>query len=119
MKTITKITKFMSSNRKVPRPVRPEDRSPIVKDLDLKFDSLRVYGTLGTQWNVENDTFNVVVGGKIQPETRRGILFWIATIYDPLGYVGLLLLPCSDISQDLCIMKYEWDEKLPYELIAR
>ena len=118
MKRIKKTTKFISNDR-VPRPVLPDGRSPIVKHLNLKFDSLRVYCTLGTQWNVENDTFNVVVCGKIQPETRRGILSWIATIYDPLGYVGLLLLPCRDINQDMCIMKCEWDEQLPYELIAR
>lgn len=63
--------------------------------------------------------FNLVVSDTIQPETRRGILFSVATIYDPLGYAGLLLLPGRQINQELCRMKYEWDERLPEELVAR
>ena len=55
----------------------------------------------------------------IQPETRRGILSSIATIYDPLGYASPLLLPGREITQELCRMKYKWDERLPEELVGR
>ena len=37
--------------------------------------------------------------------TSRGILSLIATIYDALGYAGLLLLPGREINQELCRMK--------------
>ena len=68
---------------------------------------------------MEDDTFNLVVGDKIQPETRRGILSSIATIYGPLGYAGPLLLPGRKLNQELCRMKCKWDERLPEELVAR
>ena len=114
-----KLTKFMSNKREVLRAFQPEDHAPTFKNLDLKLDSLPVDRALGIHWNVEDDTFNLVVGDKIQPETRRGVLSSIATIYDPLGYAGPLLLPGREINQELCRMKYEWDERLPEELIAR
>ena len=88
-----KLTKFMSNDREVLRAFQPEDRTPTFKNLDLKLDSLPVGRTVGIHWNVEDDTFNVVVGDKVQPETCRGILSSIATIYNPLGYAGPLLLP--------------------------
>ena len=114
-----KLTKFMSNEREVLRAFQPKDRAPTFKNLDLKLDSLPVDRALGIHWNVEDDTFNLVVGDKIQPETRRDILSSIATIYDPLGYAGPLHLPGREINQELCRMKYEWDERLPGELIAR
>ena len=115
-----KLTKFMSNEREVLRAFQPEDRAPTFKNLDLKLDSLPVDRALGIHWNVEDDTFNLVVGDTIQPETRRGVLSSIATIYDPLGYAGPLLLPGREINQEpSCRMKYEWDERLPEELIAR
>ena len=64
----------MSNGREVLRAFQPEDRAPTFKNLDLKLDSLPVDRALGFHWNVEDDTFNLVVGDKIQPETRRGIL---------------------------------------------
>ena len=114
-----KLTKFMSNEREVLHAFQPEDRAPTFKNLDLKLDSLPVDRALGIHWNVEDDTFNLVVGDKIQPETRRGVLSLIATIYDPLGYAGPLLLPGREINQALCRMKHRWDERLPEELIAR
>ena len=102
-----KLTKFMSNAREVLGAFRPEDRAPTVKNIDLKFDSLPVVRALGIHRNVEDDMFNLVVSDKIQPETRRGILFSVATIYDPLGYASLLLLPRRRINQELCRMKYE------------
>ena len=114
-----KLTKFMSNAREVLRAFQPEDRAPTVKNLDLKFDSLPVDRALGIHCNVEDDMFNLVVCDKIQPETRRSILSSIATIYDPLGYAGPLLLPGRKLNQELCRKKCKWDERLPEELVAR
>lgn len=58
----------------------PEDRSPAVKDLDLKLDSLRVDHALGIHWNVENDMFNIGVGGKILLEASCCQLLLVTTL---------------------------------------
>lgn len=65
------------------------------------------------------DTFNLVVCDKPQPETRKGILSSIATIYDPLGLAGPLLLPGREINQELRRRKYGWNDKLPDELVVK
>ena len=55
-----KLTKFTSNARGVLGGFRPEDRTPTVKNLDFKFDSLPVDHAYGIHWNVEDDTFNLV-----------------------------------------------------------
>ena len=87
------LTKVMSNEREVLNAFPPEHRAPVVKDLDLNLNSLPMDRALGIHWDVEADTFNLVVSNKSQPETRKGILSSIATIYDPLGLVGPLILP--------------------------
>lgn len=113
------LTKIMSSDRDVLAAFPPEERAPAVKNLDLKLDRLPADRALGIHWNVEKDTFNLVVSDKVQPETRRGVLSSIATIYDPLGYVSPLLLPGREINQELCRKKCGWNDELPEELAAK
>jgi len=74
---------------------------------------------LGIHWDVEADTFNLPVSGKSQPETRKGIMSSIATIYDPLGLVSPLILPGREINQELCRLKYDWNDRLPDELAVK
>ena len=68
---------------------------------------------------MEADTFNLVVSGTSQPETRKGVMSSIATIYDPLGLVGPLILPGREINQELCRLKYDWNDRLPDELAVK
>ena len=109
----------MSNEREVLNAFPPEHRAPAVKDLDLNLNSLPMDRALGIHWDVEADTFNLVVSNKSQPETRKGILSSIATIYDPLGLVGSLILPGREINQELCRLKYDWNDKLPDELAVK
>ena len=113
------LTKVMSNEREVLNAFPPEHRAPAVKNLDIKLDRLPMDRALGIHWDVEADTFNLVVSDRPQPETRKGILSSIATIYDPLGLAGPLLLPGREINQELCKMKYDWNDKLPEELAVK
>ena len=47
----------------------PKHREPAVKDLDLNLNILPMDGALGIHWDVEVDTFNLVVSNKSQPLT--------------------------------------------------
>ena len=113
------LTKVMSNEREVLNAFPPEHRAPAVKDLDLNLNSLPMDRALGIHWDVEADTFNLVVSGKSQPETRKGVMSSIATIYDPLGLVGPLILPGREINQELCRLKYDWNDRLPDELAVK
>ncbi|XP_067045910.1 uncharacterized protein [Acropora muricata] len=113
------LNKVMSNERQVLNSFSPEHHAPAVKNLDLNLNSLPMDRALGIHWDVEADTFNLVVSGKSQPETRKGVMSSIATIYDPLGLVGPLILPGRDISQELCRLKYDWNDRLPEELTVK
>ena len=113
------LTKVMSNEREVLDAFPPEHHAPAVKDLDLNLNSLPMDRALGIHWDVEADTFNLVVSGKSQLETRKGVMSSIATIYDPLGLVGPLILPGREINQELCRLKYDWNDSLPDELAVK
>ena len=113
------LTKVMSNEREVLNAFPPEHRAPAVKDLDVNLNSLPMDRALGIHWDVEADTFNLVVSGKSQPETRKGVMSSIATIYDPLGLVGPLILSGREINQELCRLKYDWNDRLPDELAVK
>jgi len=45
--------------------------------------------------------------------TRRNLLKIIAKFFDPLGMVSPLTIGMKVLSQDVCQIKLEWDERLP------
>lgn len=53
---------------------------------------------------------------KDKPDTRRGILSVIASLYDPLGFVGPFILKGKCVLQELCRRGIEWDDPLPDDL---
>ena len=113
------LTKWISNNREVMSAFPANERAPNVKDLDLKSDELPVDRALGIHWNVEADTFNLVARVREYPENRRGVLSSISTIYNPLGFASPLLLPGREINQELCRLRYDWNENLPHDLLTR
>ena len=52
----------------------------------------------------------------MKAETRRGVLSFIASVYDPLGLVAPVVLPAKGMLQELCRKNYGWDETLPSEM---
>ena len=67
------------------------DESQKVKILGDGFD-IPMERPLGVQWNIEVDQFNFRVVLKDKPLTRRGVMSTISSIYDPLGFLALVLL---------------------------
>ena len=96
-----------------------DDRAPHIKNLDLTSQSLPMDRALGIHWNIEQDTIDFVVNNKEQPENRKGVLSSIPTVYDPLGFASPLLVPGREMNQELCKLKFDWNENLPEELRAR
>ena len=113
------LTKVMLNEREVLNSFSLEHRPLAVKNLDLNLNSLPMDQALGIHWDVDTDAFNLVVSGKSQPEIRKGVMSSIATIYNPLGLVGPLILPGREINQELCRLKYDWNDRLPDELAVK
>ncbi|KAJ8345841.1 hypothetical protein SKAU_G00300340 [Synaphobranchus kaupii] len=111
-----RLHKFVSNDRAVLESIQPSERGADVKNLDLSFDDLPLERALGIQWDIESDCFRLQVNLKIQPETRRGILSTVASLYDPLGFVAPFLLKGKGILQDMCRRGIGWDDPLTDEL---
>ena len=77
------LTKWASKSREVLASIPPCERASSLVNLD--FESFPESAALGVIWDVESDTFRFrIVEGK-NVKTRRAMLSFISSIYDPLG----------------------------------
>ena len=60
--------------------------------------------------NAEKANTGFEVGLKEKPNTNRGMLSMVSSIYDPLGLVSPFILEGRQIVQKLCFSKLNWDE---------
>ncbi|XP_029974911.1 uncharacterized protein LOC115408346 [Salarias fasciatus] len=81
-------------------------------ELDLDKDQLPVERALGLQWCVETDKFKFKISASQQPQTRRGILSVVSSLYDPLGFLAPFIMPAKLLLQELCRRNQGWDEAI-------
>ena len=106
----------MSNSKDVIRRILESDKADGVKELDLDLDSLPLERALGVQWCIESDCFQFNIVLQDKPCTTRGILSMISSIFDPLGFVTLLLLDGKSILQELCRLNISWDDPIPDDI---
>lgn len=80
---------------------------------DLHDGQLPVEHALEVHWDAELDKFCFKIEVKCKPLTRRGLLSVVCSLYNPLGFVALVVLPAKVILQDLCHRRLEWDDPIP------
>ena len=102
------LTKWISNRREVMSVIPEKERASTIVDLDL--DKLPVYRALGVRWDVEKDKFGFKVTSQGSLDTRRKVLSFASSIYDPLGIVAPLLLPAKKFLQQLCKLQFGWDD---------
>jgi len=73
--------------------------------------------TLGLQWNTHDDSLSFNKITLTHPCTRRGVLKTIAEIFDPIGLLAPAVIPAKKIFQETCLLKLDWDETLPPNLL--
>jgi hypothetical protein len=106
-----RLTKFLSSCKEVLATVPISERANPSFNLDL--DRLPVDRALGMKWNIEDDVFEFKVIDADKPETKRGILSTVASLYDPLGLAAPVTLLAKCQLQRLWQLKIDWDAQLP------
>lgn len=77
-------------------------RAKDLKELEFSRDKLPVERALGLQWCVEMDSFKIKLEVKHQSLTRRGMLSVTSSVYDPLGFLSLVMLSAKMMQQELC-----------------
>ena len=125
-----RLHKFLSTSSAVMDAVPAEDRAhmdpeskttehEMIEDLELLPKSTTIERALGVCWCLENDTLGFRISLKEQPNTRRGILSTVASIYDPLGLACPFVLLGKQVLQDTCKEGFDWDAPLSEELSSR
>jgi hypothetical protein len=112
-----RLTKFSSTSKDVLATLPASERANSSMNLDL--DKLPTERALGIQWNVDDDVFQFKVTNVDKPETKRGMLSTVASLYDPLGFIAPVMLLGKIQLQRLCQLKLTWDQQLPDEELRK
>ena len=73
------------------------------KLVNLDLNQTSIEQTLGILWVPEQDVLRVKVINKEVPDTKRGIMSFVSSIFDPLGILTPALIDPKCIKQDLWI----------------
>ncbi len=104
------LTKWVSNSREVMASIPSSERAPKMVDLDV--ESFPDIVALGVSWNIETDTFYFRIRNENSANTRRKLLSFISSLYDPIGIASPFILPGKQILQRLCQINYEWDDEI-------
>jgi hypothetical protein len=90
-----RLTKWISNDAEVMSSIPARERSakmPLYVDLTDEGVTERA---LGLKWDVKEDCFRFAALEKGKPNTRRGVLSIINSIFDPLGLISPFILPAK------------------------
>ena len=109
-----RLTKWISnSNSLFEVLLKSEIAKSSIKDNSMKNETGKI---LGIMWNYKKGILNVKHSNKSYPNTKRGILSHISSIFDPLGLLVPFLVEPKLIIQQLWKEKIKWDNKIPETL---
>ncbi|XP_050535103.1 uncharacterized protein LOC126902121 [Daktulosphaira vitifoliae] len=74
--------------------------------------------TLGLLWSPRDDLYQYKFNNQssVQAISKRTVLSTIATIFDPLGLIGPVVVTAKKIMQQLWQSKLDWDDEIPSDI---
>ncbi|XP_053691580.1 uncharacterized protein LOC128740093 [Sabethes cyaneus] len=112
-----KIRGFVSNSKELLSKL-PADRISPIKEVSLD-EEQNFEKILGMYWNTQSDTFKyklkIPEAVTLEP-TKREVLSFIMSVYDPLGLISHITIESKLIMQDLWRTGIEWDDKIPDNL---
>ena len=106
------LTKWMSNSKAVLEVLPGEKLAKCIQNLDIRQSTLPNERALGLEWNTDEDVFRIRVKTKDPVLTKRGLLSYISSVYDPLGFVCPYVLKAKLLFQEETRRKTDWDEDL-------
>ena len=85
-----RLTKWLSNSKYILKTLPPAERSPKVVNLDL--NDIPIERALGIACDPQEDILQIKTVNKDSKLTKRGLLSFISSIYDPIGMISLLML---------------------------
>ena len=113
-KTRFRLTKWLSNCRKIMQAV-PEDKC----SKSFKINALdggkseRIERVLGINWKFDSDALCFAISLSWKARTKPGTLSFMNSLFDPLGFVGLVILETRLLYRRLCELYLEWESHLP------
>ena len=112
------LTKFVSNNSEIDK--YTHQQSSTAKDLvNLDLDETPIERALGVLWDPKQDVLKIKTVNKEISNTKRGILSFVSSIFDPLGILSPSLIEPKQIIQDLWKQNVDWDEQIPADILQR
>lgn len=90
-----------------------------VNVVSLDLNTPAVEGAIGMIWNINQDTLTFKPVNREYPNTKRGMLSLVSSVFDPLGILTPSLLEAKLIIQELWKLQIDWDSTIPLELEIR
>ena len=87
--------------------------------VNLDLDDINIERALGILWNPKMDTLQIKVSDRETPVTKRGILTYTSSIFDPLGILSHMVLEPKLIIQSQWKEKVDREDEIPYNLKNR
>ena len=109
-----KLMKWMSNDVEFLKTINETELSPKIKCHEFK--QLPAERALGVWWNPIEDEFYFKIEIKDHRKTKRGLLSFICSIFDPLGFLSPVLIAPKVILQSLWKKKIGWDNELPSDV---
>ena len=106
------LTKWLSNSKTVLEALPAEKLAKGVQDMDLRHSALPNERALGLEWDPEEDTFRIKVKQKEPVLTKRGLLSYVSSVYDPLGFVSPFVLTAKKLFQKETKLQKNWDDPL-------
>ena len=94
-----RLTKWLLDSKDILQTLSPAERSPKLVKLDLK--DIPTERALGIIWDPQEDILQIKTINKDSMLTKRGLLSFIRSIYDPIGIISPLILEPKLIIQEL------------------
>ena len=92
----------------------------LLSSVNLDLEAIPVERTLGLRWDYEEDCF--ILSVKIDPSpstTKRQLLRVVSSIFDPLGFLSVIIFTAKSLLQDVWRTSCGWDENVDDGLLIR
>ncbi|XP_067947249.1 uncharacterized protein [Watersipora subatra] len=115
-----RIHKIVSNCREVMEAIPKTEHSSSLQNLNIHTDNLPKERSLGVTWDTEIDAFTFKFDLTLEkPNTRRGVLSTVASLFDPTGFVSPAILNGKLILQEICKSNSAWDTPLEGSILQK
>ena len=111
------IARFISNNGIILKNLSRESLSSKFVNLDI--EELPTERALGITCDSNTDMLKFKVSNKVVPETKRGILSAISSIFDPMGLIASVIVEIKLLIRELWRRRLDWDTKIPDDLLRQ